>query len=286
VPDQPIVDAHVHLWDPQRFRMPWLDGNALLDRAYGPDDFATHTRGIPVEGFVYLEVDVAPHYALLEARWAVELAGRPGTRLRGVVAHAPLEYGEQARTYLDELVALGPAVKGVRRLIQGEPDPNFAAQPRFVRGVQLLGDYGLPFDACVYHFQLPALLELVRQCPGQTIVIDHLAKPAIRDRLLDPWRAQMRELANFPNVVCKVSGAVTEARPDWTLEDLRPYVQHVLEAFGEERVLFGGDWPVVLMASSYARWVEALDELTHELSQAARDKLWSENARRVYRLDG
>ena len=285
MPATPVIDAHVHLWDPTRFRMAWLDDNSLLGRPYTVDEYVEHARGVPVEGFVYLEVDLAPHYTLLEARWAAELAAQPASRLRGVVAHAPLEYGEQARAYLDELVRLGPAIKGVRRLIQGEPDPRFAAQPRFVRGVQLLGDYGLSFDACVYHHQLPALIELVGQCPQVQVIVDHLAKPAIRDRLLDPWREQMRHLAGFPNTVCKISGAATEARPDWTTDDLRPYIEHVLEVFGEDRVLFGGDWPVVLMASSYSRWVATLDELSAGLSEAARRKLWTDNARRVYRLD-
>ena len=116
--------------------------------------------------------------------------------------------------------------------------------------------------------------------------IDHLAKPSIRDGLLDPWRAHMREMAQFPNVVCKVSGAVTEARPGhWSTDDLRPYIEHVLESFGEDRVLFGGDWPVVLNNSSYKGWVVALDEITSGMSTAALDKLWANNARRVYRLD-
>jgi L-fuconolactonase len=273
----------VHLWDPRRFRVPWLDGNDLLDRPYGLAEYAEHTRNVPVEAFVYLEVDVAPHYGLLEARWAVERA-KEDPRLRGIVAHAPLDYGEQARAYLDELVSLGSLIRGVRRLIQAEPDPWFALRPRFVRGVQILRQYGLSFDACFKHHQLPAVIELVRQCADTPIIIDHLAKPAIADKVLEPWRTQMRQLAGFSNVVCKVSGAISEARPDWSVDDLRPYVEHVLEVFGEDRVLFGGDWPVVLMNGSYQRWVDALEEITAGASDEARRKLWGENARRVYHL--
>ncbi|MBV9544474.1 MAG: amidohydrolase family protein [Chloroflexi bacterium] len=278
-----VVDSHVHLWDPRRFRMAWLDGNELLDKPYGPAEYAEHTRNVAVEAFVYLEVDVAPNYGLLEARWAVERA-KQDARLRGIVAHAPVDYGEQVRAYLDELVTCGPLIKGVRRLIQSEPDPRFAAQPRFVKGVQILADYGLSFDACLRHTQLPAVIELARQCPRTSIIVDHLAKPAIGDKVLDPWRSHMRELAGFPNVVCKVSGAITEARPDWTVDDLRPYIEHVIEVFGPERVLFGGDWPVVLMNGSYQRWADALEEITSHASEDARRKLWGENARRVYRL--
>lgn len=169
-------------------------------------------------------------------------------------------------------------------MIQSEPDPHFAAQPRFITGVQILKDYGLSFDACVRHQQLPALIEMVRQCPDTPIVIDHLAKPAIRDRVLEPWKTHMRELASSGNVVCKVSGAATEAGPQWTADDLRPYVEHVLDVFGEDRVLFGGDWPVVLMASSYRRWVDALNEITSSASEEGRRKLRGDNARRFYRL--
>jgi L-fuconolactonase len=116
-------------------------------------------------------------------------------------------------------------------------------------------------------------------------VLDHIGKPDIKGRMVQPWRDEIRELSSFPNVACKVSGMVTEADPDtWTTDDLRPYVEHVLASFGEDRVMFGGDWPVVLMGSPYRRWVEALDEITAGLSDAAKRKLWNENARRFYRL--
>src|SRR5919206_4893509 len=117
--DRSIVDAHLHLWDPTRFRMPWLDGQELLNRPYDLSEYFEHTRGINVEAFVYLEVDIAPHYALLEARWAIERAAED-RRLRGIVAHAPTEYGERVHAYLDELVSLGTLIKGVRRIVQGE----------------------------------------------------------------------------------------------------------------------------------------------------------------------
>jgi L-fuconolactonase len=129
-------------------------------------------------------------------------------------------------------------------------------------------------------------IELVRQCPGTSFMLDHIGKPDIAGGVLDPWRQQIRELASFPNVVCKISGLVTEAdHQSWTEEDLAPYIAHVLEVFGEDRVVFGGDWPVVLQASRYRRWVETLDALTAELTETARRKLWADNARRFYRLD-
>ncbi len=285
MPSFPIVDSHVHLWDPARFRIPWLDSSPRLNRAFGLAEYAEHTAGIDIEAIVYLEVDLAPEYKPLEAQWIAELARREPL-IQGIVASAPLEYGEQARAFLDALVAIDrQRIKGVRRLLQNEPDPSFCLQPRFVDGVRLLPEYGLSFDLCIYYPQLASAIELVRQCPQTSFILDHIGKPAIRRGQLDPWREQIRELARLPNVVCKVSGVVTEADHErWTIDDIRPFVEHVLEAFGEDRVLYGGDWPVVLNASSYRRWVDALDQLTAHLSETARRKLWRDNARRVYRL--
>lgn len=283
MPQITIVDSHVHLWDPSRFRMSWLDGSPDIDRPMGLADYRSHTAGVDVGGMVYLQVEVEPAYGLMEARWAVERANEE-PRLGAIVAWAPLEFGEQARAYLDELVAIDRRIKGVRRLIQGE-SLDFALQPRFVRGVQLLADYGLTFDICLKHPQLAGAVELVRRCPNVQFILDHIGKPDIAARLLDPWRAQIRELASLPNVICKVSGMVTEAdHARWTTDDLRPYVEHVLESFGEDRVAFGGDWPVVLLASPWRRWVDTLDALTSGLSDDAKRKLWAANARRFYRM--
>ncbi len=283
MPQLTIVDSHVHLWDPSRFRMSWLDGSPDIDRPMGLADYRSHTAGVDVGGMVYLQVEVEPAYGLMEARWAVERANEE-PRLGAIVAWAPLEFGEQARAYLDELVAIDRRIKGVRRLIQGE-SLDFALQPRFVRGVQLLADYGLTFDICLKHPQLAGAVVLVRRCPNVQFILDHIGKPDIAAGLLDPWRAQIRELASLPNVICKVSGMVTEAdHARWTTDDLRPYVEHVLESFGEDRVAFGGDWPVVLLASPWRRWVDTLDALTSGLSDDAKRKLWAANARRFYRM--
>jgi L-fuconolactonase len=285
VPDMPIVDAHVHLWNPRQLRIPWLDGDDLLDKPYGLPEYREHTRDVDVEAMVFMEVDVAPSYRLLEVQKVI-LQAQEDPRLKGIVASAPLEDGECAREFLATLRTLSPLVKGVRRLLQGESDPDFALRPDFVRGVQLLPEYGFSFDICIFHHQLASIIELVRRCPDTAFMLDHIAKPGIKDALLDPWREQMRVLASFPNVMCKISGMVTEAdHQHWTAEDLVPYLNHVLDVFGEDRVAFGGDWPVVLHASSYKRWVETLDALTAHLSAEARRKLWAENARRFYWLE-
>ncbi len=283
MPPFPIVDAHLHLWDPTRFRMSWLDGNELLDRPYDLPDLDVHVEGVELEALVYVQVEVEPAYALLEARWALERANRDA-RLQGIVPWAPLEYGERARAYLEELVAMDPRIKGVRRLLQSE-DAAFCLQPDFVRGVQLLPEYGLTCDLCIYHPQLANTIELVRRCPDTSFILDHIGKPNIKDGVLDPWRAELRALAALPNVWCKISGLVTEAdHQGWRPDDLAPYVAHVLDAFGEDRVVYGGDWPVALQATTYPRWVETLDALTAQLTPQAKRKLWNGNARRFYRL--
>jgi L-fuconolactonase len=154
-----------------------------------------------------------------------------------------------------------------------------------VRGNGLCGELGLVSDICCNYLQLAENVELVRRCPGTTFVLDHIAKPDIRGGEFEPWASQMRDLASLPNVVCKISGVSTEAHHDrWTIADIEPYVMHALDCFGEERVLFGGDWPVSTLATTYRRWVETLDELTTALPETAKRKLWSDNAKRVYRL--
>lgn len=284
MPHVPIVDAHVHLWDPARFRMPWLDGKSLLDRPYLLAEYREHTAGLPIEAMVYLQVEVQPAYALLEAQFVAELA-RHDERLRAIVAWAPLEDGDCARSYLDALVRISPLVKGVRRIVQDEPDVDFCLRPGFVRGTRLLAEYGLTCDLCIRHPQLAATIELVRQCPEVQFILDHIGKPAIAAGLREPWQAQLAELAALPNVICKISGAVTEAdHQGWTEAQLAPYLRHALGVFGPERVAFGGDWPVVLLASEYRRWVDTLGALVAGWPEADARKLWAENARRFYRL--
>jgi L-fuconolactonase len=284
MPERAIVDAHVHLWDVGQFPRPWLSELPELNRTLDLAAYQDQVAEVPITGMVYVETDVAPQYALLEARWAVSLAGADA-RLVGVVAAAPLHDGLRDRTYLEALAALGPLIKGVRRNLQDEFDPACCLRPGFIEGVRLLESYGYSFDICIRHDQLPAVTELVRTCPEVTFILDHLGKPAIREGRLDPWRGQIAALAALPNVACKLSGLVTEADwRRWQTDDLAPYVSHALQVFGPDRVLFGSDWPVVTLASSYGRWVETLAALTGHLSEGDQRLLWGDNARRWYRL--
>jgi L-fuconolactonase len=280
----PIIDTHLHLWDPNHFRMSWLDGNPLLNKPYGLAEYREHTAGIDIEAMVYLQVEVETPYALLEAHWVADRAVED-PRIKGIVPWAPLEYGERARAFLDALVAVGPLVKGIRRIIQFEPDLDFCLRPDFVRGVQILPEYGLSFDLCIDHRHMANSIELVRRCPNTMFILDHIGKPDIKARRLDPWRAEIKTLAGFPNVWCKMSGLVTEAdHQHWTRDDLRPYIDHVLSCFGFERTAFGGDWPVAFQAARYEQWLEALLWAVGGCTEADVKRLFRENGRAFYRL--
>lgn len=284
MPNFPIVDSHVHLWDPSHFRMEWLDGNERLGKRFGLEEYAEHTAGIKVEAMVYLEVDLATDYRLPEAKWVADLA-QQDDRIKGIVASAPVEYGKQVRAFLEALVATSPRVKGVRRLTQGEADPEFCLQPRFLDGVRLLPEHGLSFDIGITFRQLGPSVEMVRRCPETQFILDHIGKPNIREQKTEPWRQQIEDLASLPNVVCKVSGVATETSGEgWKVDEVAPYIEHVLDCFGEDRVVYGGDWPVVLLGSSYKRWYDALDEITASRSDTFKRKLWNTNAKKFYRL--
>ncbi len=228
-----IIDAHVHLWNPDIFNMPWLEDVPAIRRPYGLQEYHEQIRRLPIVGMVYVEVGVDPRQALREAYHVVELA-QEEPRLQAIVAVAPVEQGAAACGHLEALSALSPLVKGVRRNIQDETEPDFCLRPDFVEGVRLLAEYGLSFDLCIRHWQLRSVVELVRKCPDTRFILDHLGKPDIKQHVLDPWRGHLAQLAALPNVWCKVSGLVTEADPRrWTPDDLAPYLAYALEVLGK-----------------------------------------------------
>lgn len=277
-----IIDSHVHFWDPDRLRYDWLETEPKLYRAYLSDHVPPRVGEREISGIVFVQADCAAEQTLAEADFVTGLAAHD-SRIRGIVAFAPLERGAAARPVLDELKGR-PLVRGVRRLLQDEP-LGFALHPDFIAGVQSLAAYDFSFDLCIRHWHLDDAVQLVRACPSIRFVLDHCGKPDIKSHVAEPWRAQIFELAALPNILCKVSGLVTEAdHARWTSDDLRPYIEHVLNAFGIDRVMFGSDAPVAYLASTYSRWVETLDEITSSLTESERAKLWHANAAGFYRV--
>ena len=278
-----IVDSHVHVWDPARLPYPWLDSLPELNRAFLPADFAVASANAGMTKMIFVECGCDPSQNMAEVDWISTLA-RSEPRLCGVVAHVPVESGAAIAAHLEQLAAW-PLVRGVRRLLQGERDPEFCLHSDFVDGVKRLAAFQFTFDICIRHEQLPAVTELVRRAPEIQFILDHCGKPPVRTGKIEPWATTLRALAALPNVCCKISGLATEADwKDWRTGDLKPYVDTVLESFGFDRVLFGGDWPVCTLATTYQRWLETVWELTSSASAAHRAKIFQTNAERIYRV--
>lgn len=280
MPAFPIIDTHVHLWDLARLPYAWLAGEPAINRTHNLADFDLARGPVALAKMVFVECGGAPSSS--EVEWVTSVAQRE-PRLQGIVARVSLEAGPEVEAELARLTS-HPLVKGVRRLIQGEA-AGFCLQPSFVRGVQLLPEFGLSFDICINHTQLANTIRLVRQCPDVKFVLDHIGKPDIKGGRLDPWRAELKELAAMPNVWCKLSGLVTEAdHAKWTPADLQPYIDHVIATFGFDRVMFGGDWPVSTQASDYPRWVETVDGALRDASVDDLKKLYVTSAEVFYRI--
>ncbi|MGQ0600570.1 MAG: amidohydrolase family protein [Anaerolineales bacterium] len=278
-----LVDSHVHFWEPNRLRYAWLNELPALNRAFLPEHLPAHGTGWQLDGLVFVQADCAAEQGLRELEWVSSLA-TSDARIKGIVAFAPLEDGAAVRPVLDALKQQ-PLVKGVRRLIQSEP-PGFSVQPRFAVGVQLLAEYGFSCDVCIRHHQLREVIELVRRCPQVSFVLDHSGKPDIKNGRLDSWQRDIADFAALPNVMCKLSGLVTEADwQHWQPTDLRPYIEHTLQVFGNERVMFGSDWPVVTLAATYSQWLEMLMEATHSWSPTEQALLFFQNSAKFYQVD-
>lgn len=280
----PIIDSHMHLWNPTHLNYAWLDEVPPIKSPFLPDDYRMAHGDHDVQAMVFVQCDCDRSQNVEEANWVASLAaGEP--RIKGVVAFAPLEEGGAADVQLSQLQQI-PLVKGIRRLIQSEDDPTFCIQPGFVQGVQALAKYDWPFDICIMHHQLESTIQLVRQCPNVRFVLDHVGKPGIKAGLVEPWKGHINELAGMENVHCKISGMVTEAdHHAWTAEQLKPYVDHIIEQFGTHRIMFGGDWPVVTLACPLAKWIDTISELMSQLSADERRRYFHDNAAAFYGLN-
>jgi len=251
-----IVDTHVHFWDTKHLRYPWLEKSELLNRPYWPRDFDEAIKSVDVGKIVFVEAACASDQSLAEVDWVTSLA-KADPRIQGIVANAPLEQGEAVLPTLETLAA-NPLVKGIRRFFSTQKDAPQGLLPALAKGVACLERFNWRFDLGLQRGQMPVATELVRQCPNVKFMLNHIGVPDIKNNSLDPWRQELRTLAEYPNVFCKMSGTATLAdHASWTPEDLKPAIDHVIECFGFKRCAFGSDWPVMLSATSYPRWVKA-----------------------------
>ncbi len=279
----PIIDTHVHLLDQKLFKYSWASGAPKLARDWSLDDLVSLAKPYVIEGTVFVEVDVDHPDYMKEARWVQDIADRD-PRMKACVACLPIERGASLEAEIAELASLKVA-RGVRRLVQNQPDPDFVLRPDVIAATKLLSKYNLSFDLCIFHHQLKNAIDYVKRCPDVLFILDHIAKPGIKAGLMEPWKAQMKEIAALPNVVCKLSGVTTEAdHAAWTKEQLRPYIDHVINVFGFDRLMYGGDWPVSELAGSYPAWITVLDWATSGCSADEKRKLFHDNAIRYYRL--
>lgn len=285
-PGEPaIIDTHQHLWDLKRLRLAWLDSSKskTLNRSFLPEDYRRATAGLNVVKSVYMEVDAAPAHQEVEARWIVDLIkGRQTKTVAAVISGRPASTG--FKDYLGQFRDV-PEIKGMRQVLHsGETPAGYCLDPKFVRGIRLLGEIGWSFDLCMRPGELLDGAKLALDCPGTSFILDHCGNaPVFGDR--EGWKTDVAEVAERKNVVCKVSGIVAStAGKTWTPDDLAPIINHVLNVFGPDRVVFGGDWPVCTLGASYRQWVEALRTVVKDRPEAERRKLFHDNAERVYRL--
>jgi len=277
-----LIDSHVHFWDTNTFRLSWLDELPTLQRPFLPDDLREEVGDITLEKLVFIQAEVAPDEALREVEWVTSLA-QSAPEIAAIAAFAPLERGDAVAGYLEQLQE-HTLVTGVRRLIKSEA-LGFATQPSFIAGVQQLAAFDLSFDICIDHTYLADVLQLVAQCPDVRFVLDHIGGPDFTGRTMQPWQDHITELAQHDNVWCKLSGIPTDSDDArWIDDHIKPFIAHVIDVFGVERVMFGSDWPVMRLASSYPRWVTVLQSLTSHFNEAERHQLFYQNAAAFYKL--
>jgi L-fuconolactonase len=273
------VDAHQHYWIYNPCEYDWIDDSlAVLRRDFLPEDLQPDLESNGFGG----SVAVQARQTLEETRWLLELADRFPWIL-GVVGWVDLQSPDlpsQLKT-----LARNTKLVGIRHIVQDEPDDYFLLRPDFLRGISVLEDFDLAYDILIYTRHLAIAAEFVERFPRQRFVLDHLAKPPIKSGQIDVWAQGIRRLAAFPNVFCKLSGLVTEAdRQDWIPEQIDPYLDVAFAAFGPERLMIGSDWPVCLVASSYARAVHVVQNYVDRHQPEYREDVLGSNALRFWRL--
>mgnify|MGYP006423549157 CR=1 FL=1 len=289
-----IIDTHQHLWDLSRFRLPWLEGLDALDRSFTLDHYTEAIDGLGVVSSVYMEVDVADDQQQDELGYVSDLCAHAGNCMSGaVVSGRPAEPG-----FADwvRLLQADPAIKGVRQVLHvPEATRGTCCQASFLHGIRLLGEAGLRFDVCLRPGELADAERLAAGCPDTLLILDHCGNPNPNivagvapdggAHTADDWRRGMAALGERSNVICKISGIAAAAGDTSNLAELlAPTINHCLDVFGPDRVVFGGDWPVCTLGATYAEWVAALRAVIASRSASEQSRLLHDNAARLYAL--
>ena len=276
-----IIDAHHHYWKYDPVAYDWIDNSMKAIRTdFLPHHLAATIQQADVEGVITVQA----RQMMEETDWLIEMA-RQTPFMKGVIGWLPL-LEDNVECHLIKY-SEEPLLKGLRHVIQGEADPEFMLRNNFNRGIALLKKYGLVYDILIVERQLPNTIKFVDKHPNQPFVLDHIAKPLIGKNELSPWKENIRELAKRQNVCCKLSGMVTETDyQHWTPEQLLPYFEVVMEAFGPNRLMFGSDWPVCLVATTYKSWAELVRENIDSFSATEQACIMGGNAQQVYGLKG
>ncbi|MBG87200.1 MAG: amidohydrolase [Verrucomicrobiales bacterium] len=274
------IDSHQHFWNYDAVDYSWISEElAVLKRNFTPADLKEELGSVGIDCCVAVQA----RQTVEEGRWLCSLAD-DNDFIKGVVGWVDL-CSEDADRQMEKLNA-HPRFVGVRHVVQDEEDDRFIVGENFMRGISLLEKYELRYDILIFPKQLPATLEFVKQFPDQPFVLDHIAKPLIKDAIIEPWELHIRELARFSNVMCKVSGMVTEADwKGWEVEHFDPFLDVVLDAFGPDRLMYGSDWPVCTLAGSYKQAHSLALRLAEQLSESEQEKFWGGNAAKFYGLE-
>lgn len=289
MPDFPIIDTHLHIWDMERLKYSAFDDHALFGRSYHIEDYQRDCGDVEVEAMVFVEcfadfTETGGQY--IDEIKFVEDSAKRDPRIRGIVPMAPLEWGARVLPILSEMQANHPAVKGIRRIMEFDDDPRgLTLSPGFIEGVNLLHQYGWHFEINVNFTQMDIIREFIQHIPDVPMILDHCGKPGIKEGALAQFRDDIRDLASHPNMWIKLSDLPPYADPkNWTDEDLRPYIDATIDVFGFERTIYAGDWPVCLQATSLPRWVATLDKALIGASEKELRAFYRDNANTFYRL--
>lgn len=273
------IDSHQHFWHYNPKELVWMnDKMDVLKTDYLPDDLKPLMSDTNIDGTVAVQA----RQNLDETEWLLELADSNGF-IKGIVGWVDLRSDAvtaQLKTY-----ASHPKFVGVRHVVHDEPDDRFMLDDKFLQGIAELKAFDLTYDLLLFPKHIPIAIEVVKQFPEQKFVLDHIAKPFIKDGTLEPWSPDIRELATYDNVYCKVSGMVTEARwKDWKQADYTPYLDVVFESFGVDRIMFGSDWPVCTLSGTYQEVVEIVRDYVERLSEDEQNRIMGANASQFYHL--